>query len=447
MAIPNVPSVVTVSPSTSGNDDTKAIQAAIDKVAALPAKNGIKGAVLLKSGVFNIRGTLVLQSSGVILRGSGSSANGTTLSVIGDPRSVLQVGTESKYATSGTVNITDSYVPSGTKIINVANASRFKAGDSIIVSRPVTQAWVEYMGMDNLTRDGQHQTWIAVGENIDTDRTIASINGNAITLDAPMSDSIDAKYIPGATVSKYTIADRYTQMGVEDLRIITPTTSTGHDSAQFTGLDISNIADCWFSNLYTQELYEVVRFEDNTSKRITFQDIDLVRTTAAVQGSGRPIVYKIMGTQILVQRCSISGDAVDAFSSGPEFTGPNVYLNTKGSGTPNKSNPHQRWATGLLNDNFQSTGKWQVLYGNNDIKGTGHGWSIGWGVIWNIESDDIEADAPPGSQQWSIGNIATKKNKGTGVIESSGSHVGPDSLYIFQLCNRLGPDAVSNIGY
>src|SRR5688500_13091906 len=46
VAIPNVPVTRTVKPS-GGEDDTVAIQAAIDEVSALPLKGGFRGAVVL----------------------------------------------------------------------------------------------------------------------------------------------------------------------------------------------------------------------------------------------------------------------------------------------------------------------------------------------------------------------------------------------------------------
>ena len=35
----------------------------------------------------------------------------------------------------------------------------------------------------------------------------------------------------------------------------------------------------------------------------------------------------------------------------------------------------------------------------------------------------------------------------SGLIESQGKPVTPQSLYLFQLAERLGPDALKNIGY
>jgi hypothetical protein len=76
VAIPNVPVKIVV-PVTTG-DATLRIQSAIDYVASLPKDaDGFRGAVLLQKGTYNVDGQLKIDSSGVILRGSGMSDGGT----------------------------------------------------------------------------------------------------------------------------------------------------------------------------------------------------------------------------------------------------------------------------------------------------------------------------------------------------------------------------------
>ena len=73
------------------------------------------------------------------------------------------------YTMVGTAaTITDAYVPSGTRTFHVSDASGLAVGKTVLVGRPVTQAWVDFMGMNTLVRDGMAQTWIAVGTTIST---------------------------------------------------------------------------------------------------------------------------------------------------------------------------------------------------------------------------------------------------------------------------------------
>jgi hypothetical protein len=46
---------------------------------------------------------------------------------------------------------------------------------------------------------------------------------------------------------------------------------------------------------------------------------------------------------------------------------------------------------------------------------------------------------------WSIGGKG--RATGDGTFDSPGVPVAPSSLYLAQLCERLGPQALRNIGY
>src|SRR5436853_6666901 len=66
VALPDVPVKRTVEPAEG--DNTARIQAALDAVAALPLKDGFRGAVLLAPGTFGCAGTIKITASGVVLR-------------------------------------------------------------------------------------------------------------------------------------------------------------------------------------------------------------------------------------------------------------------------------------------------------------------------------------------------------------------------------------------
>jgi len=70
VAIPSVPAKVLVAPLEG--DNTRHIQSAIDHVSSLPMdEHGFRGAVCLTEGWFEIHGQLRIESSGLVLRGSG----------------------------------------------------------------------------------------------------------------------------------------------------------------------------------------------------------------------------------------------------------------------------------------------------------------------------------------------------------------------------------------
>src|SRR5262249_61930329 len=100
---------------------------------------------------------------------------------------------------------------------------------------------------DTLTRNGAPQTWIKVGTLIRTDRNIAAINGNRITLDVPLTDSFDASLLdpPGGSIVKYIFPGRISQCGLEHLSITAPAQDVDISMPQFQALNMDAVVDCW----------------------------------------------------------------------------------------------------------------------------------------------------------------------------------------------------------
>ncbi len=240
--LPTVPVKATV--DASGKDDTAAIQEAIDTVAKLPLVDGFRGAVRLKPGNFKCQEALRINTSGEVLRGSGTNA--TTIAMSGRAHACVVIsGSHASETIGEPVMIIDAYVPSGTDSFHVSDATSFKVGDTVRISRPVTKDWLHFMGMDTLVREGRKQTWIS-GETV-TQRTIRGINGNQIMLDMPLTDSLDAKYVspPGGSMVKCGVTGDISQAGVENLRIVSPPQSVTITSPQYKAITINSATDVW----------------------------------------------------------------------------------------------------------------------------------------------------------------------------------------------------------
>jgi hypothetical protein len=189
VALPTVAVQKAIEPS--GGDDTARIQAAIDAVAALPLKDGFRGAVLLAPGVYRCSGTITIAADGVVLRGSASGGDRrSTIKLVGKPHNGITVagkGSGRGPSEGARTRVADAYVPSGATSFTVADATGFAAGDMVSVRKTVTAEWVKFMGMDDLVRDGQKQTWLAPGRVLGTERTVKAADGNTITLDVPLN--------------------------------------------------------------------------------------------------------------------------------------------------------------------------------------------------------------------------------------------------------------------
>ncbi|HYU79807.1 MAG TPA: glycoside hydrolase family 97 catalytic domain-containing protein [Vicinamibacterales bacterium] len=447
----------------AAGDNTKRIQDAIDGVSQLtPDAAGLRGAVLLQPGIYDVSGSLRIAASGVVLRGSGSGDDGTTIRLTGSPHRLIDIGGSGSWQAEGTAaHVTDGYVPAGARVLTVDSTAAFSVGDSILIQRPVTDAWIHFMGMDALVRDGKPQTWIKAGTLINTDRVVTAIDGARITLDVPLSDSLDATYLnpPGTTVVKYRFPTRIEQVGLESLRVIAPAQDKPISESQYMLLRMNAVSDAWVRDVVSVDTQNSTTFGP-TVRRVTVEDVH-IRHTLPFTAPAAPADFSLSGTELLVSRSSVTGKGVWPVVTQAGVTGPNVILAFK-SDTSGVA-PHQRWATGLLVDSSEFTGGTEgrpnVAFSNREYAGSGHGWSVGWAVAWNVKTDYVLIQQPPGAKNWCIGctgkptsllwngNRVARPQIPSDTFEAPGIAVTPASLYLAQLRDRLGESALANIGY
>jgi hypothetical protein len=457
--IPDVPVKITISPAAGDNSD--AIQKAIDEVSKMKLVNGFRGTVLLKSGTYDCEKVLKINASGVVLRGSGSGVDGTILNLTGKPHACIEIrGNVSSKKMGDSTIIADKYVPAGTNSFQVANASIFSVGDTIRITRQITDEWIKFMGMDQLYRSGKKQTWVS--GDITTERVISKIEKNKITVDVPLNDSYDSKYTgaSGVSVHRITTSGTISQTGIENFKIVSPAQSVTISDAHHRAFTMSGMIDGWARNI---EIFNTVNSISVTGKRITVDNVSIIHDVPTI-GAAKPADLNGSGQQVLFNRCTITGDNVFFLATGAKVTGPVVLLNCifRGNGW---IQPHQRWATGLLIDGCEVPNG-GIDFMNRGVMGSGHGWAIGWAVAWNCKARSYLNQMPPGSANWVIGSngdrqrkaIPGSNEKGNIVYDSSSvlpegiydSHdvpVTPSSLYLAQLQERLGKQAVLNIGY
>lgn len=429
--LPEAPVKETVPPAEG--DSSGAIQAAIDRVSALPPdENGIRGAVELQPGVFRCEQAVKLTQSGVVLRGSGSGKGETVIELMA-PANVSVSGT-GNYTVSGRTRITDRYVPSGTGYVHVENPELFRVGDQVQVTRQATGQWLRQVGMDQLYRDGSHQTWLAEGTTLSADRTVTKIQGNTLFFDAALPDRIDADY-DGASpvVEKYTYPGRITNAGVENLRIIVV------DKPSQPALDMSAAMDAWMKDIVIEDGTNSLNVRQNC-RRVTCENIEILHSEKSLERAA-PSDFTVTGTQTLLYHCRSSiGAGMWSFTTGSRGAGPIAIVNSFGG-----LSPHQRWTTGMLLDNSVYPDPREntqgVSFRNRNTMGSGHGWTTGWSVAWNVETPYFLVSAAPGTMNWSVGGIGEKtsvEGDPDGIYSAHGAKVQPESLYQKQLEDRMG---------
>ena len=476
VAIPTIPVRETIWPVAG--DNTENIQAAINKVAARPMDaGGFRGAVLLKGGYYRMATPAKIDTSGVVLRGEGMGDTGTILIGTGTGRTPATGGPGGGGGNQGTLviaggasgitlkeetkqGVMDDYVPVGARRFKVTSARNFRPGDTVIIRRIGNQDWIDAVGMngpDNASR------WRPF--NVEWDRTVTDVQGDLITIDAPITCAIEKRW-GGGEVLKYEEGGRIEKVGIENLRAMSefdPTKRTReygnmdrpnyvaeeyyNDENHYRNFVIfDNMKNGWVRNATALHFVYSMVGTSRGAKWVTVQDC-VSRAPVSQRAGARRFTFALRGQLALVQRC-LSDEGRHSFMSGQPTSSANVFLDCKATTPFSSSEPHEQWATGNLYDNVQAplTAR---FWKNINI-----GWAGANTVFWNCEGSFL-VQKPPTAQNFSFGHLGVNAvvfniplqdpTKENGHIESLDKHVMPRSLYLTQLRERLGEAAVRQI--
>ncbi|MDD4968821.1 MAG: DUF6298 domain-containing protein [Paludibacter sp.] len=433
--IPNLKNVIFV-PHTDG-DATEIIQRAITYVSALKADaRGYRGVVLLDKGTFNVYKSLWIQTSGVVLR--GSDKHETILLKHGVDRSaLLHIEGIKNQILKDSFNLTSTYIPVNQKSLELASTGNLKVGDRLIIFRPSTKEWIASLGCEIFGGGISALGWKAGDMDIRWDRTISAVNGKTITLNAPLTTSIDTQY-GGAKIFRYNWNGRIMDSGVENL-----TMSSDYDKKYpkdedhcWTGVSIEHAENCWVRQVNFQHFAGNAVFLQPTTSQITVEDCISKEPVSEIAGFRR-ITFYTMGQQNLFQRC-YSEDGINDFAAGYCAPGPNAFVQCEAKRALGFSGAINSWACGLLFDVVNIDGH-NLTFKNLGQSKNGAGWGTANSLFWQCTAAEIECyssskDAPNRAYGcWA-------QFSGDGDWAESNNHVQPRSIYYSQLATRLNQD-------
>ncbi|MBN1765273.1 MAG: hypothetical protein JW860_08460 [Sedimentisphaerales bacterium] len=438
--IPDCPVHVILTPAEG--DDTERIQAALDYVASLPMdSSGIRGAVLLRLGTYQVLGSLKISSSGVILRGEGMDSDGTVLIAAGtDRRTLLRIAgrNDRQWRSGDPRKISDTFVPVGAYHFHLDTTEGLKVGDSVCIVHPATQGWIDQLGMNRFGGGlNGYFAWKAGSRDIIWDRVITSIENNRVTIDAPLTAAINAS-LGSATLRVYDWPGRIRNVGIENLSCRSaydPEKPKDEDHA-WTAVTMENVEDAWVRRFTAEHFAGSCIAIWESCKRITVEDC-LSLFPVSEHGGYRRHTFFTMGQQTLFLRCWSEQGRHD-FSVGHCAAGPNAFVQCESHQSLNDSGPIESWACGVLYDNVRIDGN-ALRLGNRGSRGEGIGWAAANCVLWQCHAAIIECDKPSAAWNWAFG--CWGEFEGKGFWRQSNSFIRPHSLYAAQLEQRLGSKA------
>ncbi len=434
--IPDVPVRIVVPPVKG--DATLPVQAALDYVATLqPDKQGFRGAVLLQKGRYEINGSLFIHASGVVLRGSGTGADGTILEGAGlDRQTLIRISGQHDQVTETPVKITDVYVPVNARSLHLASTQGLKTGDKVLVNRPSTKNWIQLLGMDHMGGGITALGWKPGERDVKWDRTITAIEGNTVTLDAPLTTALDTTY-GGGTLAAYHWPGRISQVGVENLRCVSAYDAKNpkDEAHRWMALTMENVSDAWVRRISFEHFAGSAVMVQETANRITVEDCKSLAPVSEIGGQRR-YSFWTSGQQTLFQR-NYAEYGYHDFAVGFCAAGPNAFVQCEAHLPYSFSGTIDSWASGVLFDIVSIDGE-AIRFGNRGQDGQGAGWSAANSMLWQCSAARIDCYRPPTANNWAFG--AWAQFAGDGYWDSSNEHVQPRSLYYAQLAERLGRD-------
>ena len=303
-SIPVYPVVKEVFPAEEG-DSGALIQQAIDEVARRsPDENGHRGIILLKQGVYKIAGTIVIHTSGIVLKGEGDNINETRLIATGkERRSLIQVkGRGDMQEVQGTrVKITDDFVPVGSHSFRVSSTGGFKAGDRVIVYRSGTQEWIHAIKMDQIVERKGTRQWTPQEYNLAFEREIVKVEGNRIFIDNPVVMQMDKRF-GGGEVYTYRFDGRISEVGVSDICFESEFEDYEDLEHAWIAVELDKAENCWVKNITARYFaYSAVSCE-RSAKNVSVIDCRCQESKSLITGGYR-YSFNNWGQQNLFMNC------------------------------------------------------------------------------------------------------------------------------------------------
>jgi hypothetical protein len=461
---------IRLTPAASG-DDTARINAAIAEIGnrARVDENGFRGVVEFAPGTYRISGAagILLNRSGVVLRGSGQGSDGTVLLHTHQPsggfdlnRSVaITMGTTVVNAVvqSNATAVTDGFYPIGSRTVTVANAANFSVGDRIFINRTATARWNNFM---NTTTEG---AWGTQQTDASHERVISGIDGNTLHLDIPLVQSLLIPLEATATVTRVNDANRVVNVGVENLRIVPnvqfhlPHVTETHTD---TAIRAVGVRDAFVRDVTALYLtYSTVNV-DTRAVNVSVINNSHLSPVGWIDG-GRRYAFNVNDGRNSLFDGNYAQDARYEFVTGSRIPGPVVFLDGVGENSHLGPETHHRWSTGILFDNVSMIdgGRFEAI--DRGSMGGGHGWAGANVTFWNTLSREVLFTRPPTSQNFAVGVrgiidyypnpirrqvsdnpivVALRAAHGDAYIEAPQSSVNPSSLFRAQSALRRTGD-------
>ena len=445
------PVVLRVDPD--GGDETAALQAALDAVAAADG-----GTLLLGPGHFRVDGRLVVLGSHVVVKGSGADATflAFTKSFGLDYSEHFRFGGTPRFVGEWPL-VEDGRSRAFTVRVGDGDAGTLAPGDAVALGHVITDAYVEAHGMTGFW-SAFNGTWQPFAW-----RTVTGVAPDGtVTLDVPLR--ADEQLRDQASLRR--VEGVVTDVGLEDLAVTNAVESgAAYAANQVAVVGFSGVRDGWVRRVssFSEDGGAHVQsggLRIHQSSRITVDDVHLARAQNR-GGGGNGYLFEVRQSSEVLFKDSTGVDGRHNFIENWGFgTTGCVWLRVHSAGGfatataggtqggVGYSEFHHSLATANLIDSSRFDDGFSIV--NRRLESTGAGHTGTENVFWNVSGEGLLR-----SMQWRWGYVIGTDGlevaldevfiaEGTAPLDfaeglDAGARLEPRSLYEDQLHRRLGP--------
>lgn len=242
-----------------------------------------------------------------------------------DRGSLIYMEGENDLVIKDTLQVLSNYVPVNTKTLEVALGTSLKKGDRIMVTRPSGKEWIASLGCNIFGGGISALGWKEGDMDLTWDRVVSDINGNLLTLDAPLTVALDAKY-GVSTIMTYQWNGRIENCGVENLTLVSDYDKhyPKDEDHCWTGISIEAAENCWVRQVNFRHFAGSAVIVQRTGSKITVEDC-ISKDPVSEIGGMRRCTFHTLGQQTLFQRC-YSEQGIHDFAAGFCAVGPNAFV-------------------------------------------------------------------------------------------------------------------------
>lgn len=420
-------------------DNAQQLQAAIDWVSNQKPdrQTGLRGAVLLAEGTYDISEPLRIRTSGVVLRGCGRDK--TVLRKTGyDRGALLYIEGERRVVAKDTLDVAD--VKPGSLSITVSSTLPVvSSGTRICIWRPSTKEWIASLSCLSFGGGSRMGYWAWHPGDIDLrwNRRILSVSGSTLTLDAPITSSIEQRW-GGAKAIVYEQEGVVAECGIENLTLESDYDhSLAMDESHcWDGVYLADAEDCWVRMVTFRHFAGSAVVVQKSAQQITVEDCKSLHPVSEIGGFRRR-TFLTMGEKVLFQRC-YSEHGINDFAVGHTAPGPNAFVQCDSWESFGPSGAISSWAPGILFDIVNIDGN-DIVFKNWELEKFGAGWGTANSTMWQSTASGLFCYSPDSlNRNYSRG--CWGQVMGNGEYSEMNEHVRPYSLFAAQLEKRLGRD-------